>query len=121
DAIHDPRRLSLSGPPARLDAPPQGCRPPRRQNPGGRMNRSMHPRRAAPSLRIALASLALLLAGCALGPDYERPEVTVPAEFKHMQGWVPAQSMQPMTDDRWWTRYGDPLLQALVAEVDVSN
>jgi len=85
------------------------------------MNRSMHPRRAAPSLRIALASLALLLAGCALGPDYERPEVTVPAEFKHMQGWVPAQSMQPMTDDRWWTRYGDPLLQALVAEVDVSN
>lgn len=75
---------------------------------------------AAPR-RLAAAGLALLLAGCAVGPDYETPAMAVPAGFKQMQGWVPAQSVQPMTDDRWWARYDDPVLDGLVAEVDVSN
>ena len=82
----------------------------------------MPPPPAAPLGRIAAAgALALLLAGCAVGPDYEKPAMAVPASFKQMQGWVPAQPVQALADGRWWTRYGDPVLDALVADVDVSN
>lgn len=31
--------------------------------------------------------LALLLSACAIGPDYQRPEVVEPAQFKEAQGW----------------------------------
>ncbi len=37
-----------------------------------------------------VASLVLcgvLLSACAVGPDYKRPEVIEPAQFKEAQGW----------------------------------
>ena len=39
------------------------------------------------------ASLAALLAGCAVGPTYQRPERAAPAAFKEApagRGWLPA-------------------------------
>ncbi len=68
------------------------------------------------------ASLALLLGGCMVGPDYHRPDVSVPTQYKELPGWTaaaPAQAEAPKGD--WWTGFNDPLLNELEPQVSVSN
>src|ERR1700722_6470234 len=52
-----------------------------------------------------------LLAACTVGPDYQPPSEAVPAHF--------AGSTEPTQTDitlaRWWTGFGDPTLDDLVA------
>jgi NodT family efflux transporter outer membrane factor (OMF) lipoprotein len=72
-----------------------------------------------PSLAAALA--VLLLAGCAVGPDYRRPEAAVPAAFKEASGWKSAEPADEAPRGNWWEIYGDAGLNALVAQVEVSN
>jgi NodT family efflux transporter outer membrane factor (OMF) lipoprotein len=62
-----------------------------------------------------------ILAGCAVGPDYQRPDVDTPAEFKELQGWKVAEPQDAAPRGNWWEIYGDPELNALVAQVKVSN
>jgi multidrug efflux system outer membrane protein len=68
-----------------------------------------------PTLATA-AMLAVALAGCALGPAYERPSAELPA------AWVdtPAQGAKAPSA-RWWTLYGDPALEKLVDEALLNN
>ena len=48
-------------------------------------------RRLSAWLRGAAALLlALSLGGCALGPDYQRPALATPAQFKQAEGWSAA-------------------------------
>lgn len=72
---------------------------------------------------VPIALAALLLAGCSVGPDYQRPTADLPAAFKYQKqdGWQPARPGTVMSDDRWWARYEDEMLNRLVAEIDVSN
>jgi NodT family efflux transporter outer membrane factor (OMF) lipoprotein len=65
--------------------------------------------------------LLLLLAGCAVGPDYERPKVEAPAAYKEDAGWKTAEPRDAAPRGNWWTMYGDAKLDELVAKVDVSN
>ena len=60
----------------------------------------------------------LLLVGCAVGPDYKRPEVEVPESYKE---WKVAQPQDGATRGPWWEMFGDPALNALVEQVQVSN
>jgi len=69
----------------------------------------------------ATVSLALTLIGCTLGPDYQRPDIALPATFKHMDGWVQARPPETLADERWWVRYQDADLDALVAQIDTAN
>ncbi len=71
----------------------------------------------AHALATALAS-ALALAGCALGPDYRRPELDVPDQYRGVVGAAEAASL---TDLPWWQVFGDPTLQELVTEAVASN
>ena len=48
-----------------------------------------YPTRSAP-WRV-LAALAGLVAGCAVGPDYVRPEIDIPAAYKEAPGWKTAE------------------------------
>ena len=51
----------------------------------------------------------VLLAGCAAGPDYVRPDIQTPLNW---QAPVPHSSkMEQMTD--WWSQFKDPVLTAL--------
>ncbi|WP_374199490.1 efflux transporter outer membrane subunit [Massilia sp. Bi118] len=72
-----------------------------------------------PSL-IALAAAAAL-AGCAVGPAYQRPTAPEPAAWKELQGWVPAAPADALERGPWWTLFGDPQLNELAASVEVSN
>lgn len=73
-----------------------------------------------PSL-LPAALLSLLLAGCAVGPAYQKPEAVVPAGFKEAEGWVPAKPADAIERDRWWALFNDPLLDELAPRVALSN
>ncbi len=66
---------------------------------------------------------ALLLAGCAnLAPKYEVPSVDTPAAFKEGTGvWVQAAPADTLERGTWWELFDDPTLNALAAQVDVTN
>jgi len=63
-------------------------------------------RRLAGRLRFLV--FALLVSACALGPDYRRPELDVPADF---QWQLPTDQAAEFGDLGWWAVYRDPLLQ----------
>ena len=66
------------------------------------------------------ALVPVLLSACAAGPDYQRPTVDTPAAFKELGDWKPAEPREPAAD-RWWTAFGDPVLDDLQARLEVSN
>lgn len=67
-------------------------------------------------------ALAVALAGCAVGPDYERPSVNLPAQFKEAPaGWAAAAPAENLPKGAWWAVFGDPLLDELAPQVAVSN
>ena len=68
----------------------------------------------------AAALLPVLLAGCAIGPDYVRPGIDTPAVFKEAGDWKSASPQMPALDD-WWKAFGDPVLDALQARDEISN
>jgi len=61
------------------------------------------------SRSLALAC-ALALAGCAVGPDYERPTMALPEAYTE-----PNVGEVVTVRADWWMLYGDPLLNELVA------
>ena len=72
---------------------------------------------------LTLASLATvaLLNGCSLGPDFQRPEVAVPTAFSEAKGWKTAEPQDQSPPSAWWELYGDPILNDLIKQVEVSN
>lgn len=56
--------------------------------------------------------VGLALAGCKVGPDYKAPEMAMPGSFSESG----ASSNDPVGDlSRWWTVFGDPSLDSLIA------
>ena len=53
--------------------------------------------------------VTLLLSGCMVGPDYRRPELTVPADWRT----GPAHETS-LADVAWWEVFNDPALQELI-------
>lgn len=68
-----------------------------------------------------LLALSLVLSACALGPDYQRPQLQTPAQFKQIEGWTQAQPGDALARGNWWQLYGDAELNALVDRLNVSN
>ena len=63
----------------------------------------------------------LLLAGCTVGPKYQRPAAEVPPVYKEVGDWKPAQPSDEKLSTNWWEIFQDPQLNALEAQVNVSN
>ena len=63
----------------------------------------------------------LLLAGCTVGPNYRRPAAEVPATYKEVGDWKPAQPNDQNIGGNWWELFQDSQLNALEQQVDVSN
>lgn len=58
---------------------------------------------------LAALLLALLLAGCTLGPDHVRPAMDMP------DAWRAGTADKGDVPDGWWNGFGDPALDALMA------
>src|SRR5258707_14600 len=69
---------------------------------------------------VSLASL-LLVAGCTVGPKYRRPAAEVPATYKEVGDWKPAQPNDQTLSGNWWEIFQDPQLNTLESQVSVSN
>jgi NodT family efflux transporter outer membrane factor (OMF) lipoprotein len=65
--------------------------------------------------------LVILLTGCAVGPDYRKPEAPTAAQFKEMQGWREAQPKDQLPRGSWWTVFGDAELDRLMQRLEISN
>ena len=59
----------------------------------------------------ALGAAGLLLAGCTLGPDYKRPQVSTPPAFR---GVVDSPAPETLADLEWWRLFRDETLQGLI-------
>jgi len=71
--------------------------------------------------RAAAAAALALLAGCTIGPEYHRPAAPIPASYKELKGWRPAQPRNAASNQPWWSIYDDPVLEGLERQVAVSN
>jgi NodT family efflux transporter outer membrane factor (OMF) lipoprotein len=84
-----------------------------------------------PSIRKSTARLLLftLLAGCTVGPKYDRPSAPSAPAYKELTaadgtdaaGWKPAQPNDAAIRGNWWELFNDPQLNALEQQVNVSN
>ncbi|MDO9619110.1 MAG: efflux transporter outer membrane subunit [Pseudomonas sp.] len=70
---------------------------------------------------MGLLALSVLLGGCAIGPDYQRPQLQTPAQFKQIEGWTQAKPGDVLARGSWWQLYGDAELNALVERLNISN
>jgi outer membrane protein, multidrug efflux system len=57
-----------------------------------------------------------VLAGCTVGPNYKRPEVIVPADWRNSQ-----ERGDSLGDLGWWELFKDPALYELIATAVVAN
>ena len=64
-------------------------------------------------------AVMILVAGCSVGPNYNRPEIAVPASWNEAQQPGFDSRSVPLTD--WWTEFNDPLLNTLVERAVQSN
>jgi NodT family efflux transporter outer membrane factor (OMF) lipoprotein len=76
-------------------------------------------RAAIPSISLTL--LAPLLISCAVGPDYQRPELAAPARFLAQDAVEQRQAAASADLVSWWQGFGDPLLAAYVAQALEQN
>jgi len=63
-----------------------------------------------------LLATSLLLPACMVGPDYRRPEVVVPAEWR-----AGPNGSTSLADLAWWDVFNDPNLQALIRSAFEAN
>ena len=68
-----------------------------------------------------LLVILMVISGCAVGPDYKRPDAPVPASFKELKGWREALPRDQEIRTKWWEAFGDPILNSLAEQVNVSN
>ncbi|NYT64571.1 efflux transporter outer membrane subunit [Alcaligenaceae bacterium] len=77
------------------------------------------------------ATALLLVAACAVGPDYQRPDLDVGSDYKQAmtteagntanQGWVVAQPDDAALRGDWWALFNDPILDGLIAASNADN
>jgi len=69
------------------------------------------------ALRIA-GALGVVLASCSVGPDYQRPAVTVPPAYKSTTA---EEAATPSIDRQWWKIFDDATLNGLEEAASEAN
>jgi NodT family efflux transporter outer membrane factor (OMF) lipoprotein len=77
---------------------------------------------------IGMVVAAATLTGCAVGPDYQRPTAPTSAAFKEQSSeegnselWKTGAPQDEVSRGAWWRIYGDPVLDSLESQVEISN
>jgi len=71
----------------------------------------------------ALAALliAALIASCAVGPNYKRPEFNSASSYKEVGDWKPSEPSDVLSRGPWWEIFNDEQLNALEVQINISN
>ena len=77
----------------------------------------------ARGLLALLSAGGLLLGGCLVGPDYERPASPAPPGWSGLDRTSLKSLPVPEAPDleAWWTQFKDPLLTSLIERADAAN
>lgn len=67
---------------------------------------------------VRLLLLGLLLPGCAVGPDYVRPDVAVPSAWSETKT---PKAVSAKTYAQWWQTFNDPVLDRLMRDAVAAN
>ena len=80
---------------------------------------SVHKRKeqACPGLLV----LALLLTGCAVGPDYQPPSAQAPAAWRDLPSQASSRPQASATNPDWWKSFNDPQLNSLIERAIAGN
>lgn len=70
---------------------------------------------------LSISIVAVLAAGCMVGPNYVRPSAPVPAHYKENSSFALAQPSAAITKGTWWEIYNDPQLNLLEEQINSSN
>jgi multidrug efflux system outer membrane protein len=71
---------------------------------------------------IAALVLVLTMTGCKVGPNYKRPAVVTPVQYRGIAPDLPVQSgAQPFAEMQWDTVFQDETLKALIKEALTNN
>ena len=73
--------------------------------------------RLKPVPPVLLCTLAVFLCGCTLGPNYKRPSVAAPGQYRG----APAASQASLADTRWPDLFPDETLKRLIAAALAHN
>ena len=79
----------------------------------------MKRKRPTIALHAGVAVLALLTAGCTVGPDYRRPDTPVPAMWSEARH--DGIDTRPADLARWWEEFNDPVLTGLANRAAGAN
>lgn len=80
--------------------------------------------------QLSISGAALLLAGCAVGPDYERPEIDVGAQYAYAtvadtaaepSAWQPVLPFEVKGAEQWWLLFQEPQLNAWLLQLQAAN
>lgn len=63
--------------------------------------------------KFLLLAIVVLLSGCAVGPNYKRPAVEVPTEYRDGTP-SPTEPASSLGNEKWWDVYQDPVLADLI-------
>ena len=69
---------------------------------------------------LLMASLFSLCA-CTVGPDYKRPQVSVPGQYRGLPPSGQAQTGEPFGQMKWWAVFQDQVLEGLIKEALTNN
>ena len=65
--------------------------------------------------------VTVLLAGCAVGPDYHRPSAAIPPAWQPAEPWHEATPSDTALKGDWWELFQDPALDPLVEQALANN
>lgn len=65
--------------------------------------------------KLLAVSIAALLSGCMVGPDYIKPEINTPTQWRNKA------TTQNTTNSQWWKQLGDPVLNRLIDQAIQGN
>ena len=80
-----------------------------------------HFRTGMQSLVAISITSVFFLAGCAVGPKYQRAPAEVPPAYKEAGNWKTAQPNELSLRGNWWEIFQDPQLNTLEQQVSISN
>ena len=67
------------------------------------------------------AIFLIVLAGCAVGPNYHRSDVAVAPTWKEQPPWRPADPKDSIPKGQWWSSFSDPDLDQYEAQALKAN
>ena len=66
--------------------------------------------------KLLAITLAAVVSGCTIGPDYVKPEINTPKQWRNT-----VSNAQNTTNTQWWKQLGDPVLNRLIDQAIQGN